>query len=810
MSYLRYFLPFANYEFRTAPDPSLADQLLNRFLATLPYPEEEFDLENPPYAFWRRTAFVGTRHRMDALYGRDFNLRNIDRSVLEHIDDLFGPLSIETVSQAIHFARLQEITNRSGRNVYVSRSHLKNRWKFPTLSVHGEDNGLADVATLARMERVFKEDSNRNYQIRKFPGFGHQDCLIGRDARLVFEAIDAFLGPDAPYSPLAPTTQKLLGEIPTLGPIVGPLDMKNGERVIPIGAGANPALGQPVLAVFVPVIRCSSNSNKFCVLPKKESEQEAASGQRPAWFMFVPYDSDAWMRLNPLANSWYSEAEGLLMVLFYDQPGTLAEIAYELRMARTAPIFDDSTGTSFSLDKQFPFPPPGSSMTDVITPVIQHDLARDLLPQTFFQDLLKHVSDVADPLWKAVTDLLASHDASELMPGLISLSVSNPIRGIAKTSGEASHLCFALASCQYPAGLLDSKVAYASYSRLAARFKRKSSSKQPNLDLLLLVGDQVYVDATAGLFDPTALDDHYRRPYEKLFAVKPLRSLIRQIPTYMMLDDHEIDDNWEPGADDIRIDPRMKEGRKAYWKYEPPNVRTHPYPHGNSSYPLWEEFATAGFPFFISDTRTERSARSPCNIETTRIMSDVQFQILLDWLKSQKVEDPKRPKFIVSSSIVLPRKLSALEHRHSASALRSDAWDGFPYSFHHLLGEIAKEEIQNVVFLSGDEHLSCVARAEVKRIPDGKPIMIHSVHSSALYAPFPFANAIREDFAATDEFQFDASKYGFAYTCSVSTQFAPNGDGFAILNVVRKNDRWELEVEFNRRNQSKRMNFELA
>ena len=74
MSYLRAFLPLADYEFRIGPAPSLTDQLIDRALATLPYPEEEFDVENPPWPPWRRTPWVGSRHRMDALYGRDFNV----------------------------------------------------------------------------------------------------------------------------------------------------------------------------------------------------------------------------------------------------------------------------------------------------------------------------------------------------------------------------------------------------------------------------------------------------------------------------------------------------------------------------------------------------------------------------------------------------------------------------------------------------------------------------------------------------------------------------------------------------------------
>ena len=213
MSYLRHFLPLANYEFRVSPDPSLTDQLIDRFLATLPYPDEEFDIENPFWPPWRSTPFVGTRHRMDALYGRDFSLANIDGRVLEYIDDLFGPLSIDTVAQAINFARLEVVTNQAGRNEYVSRDNFLTRWVrnppgigdvdnglaevrrvgIATLSIHGAENGLADVATLTRMDTLLRKNLGLDFEKYRVEGCGHQDCLIGRDAGRVFAKVFDFL-----------------------------------------------------------------------------------------------------------------------------------------------------------------------------------------------------------------------------------------------------------------------------------------------------------------------------------------------------------------------------------------------------------------------------------------------------------------------------------------------------------------------------------------------------------------------------------------------------------------------------------------
>jgi len=198
MSYLRHFLPFANYDFRVKPDAGLADQLIDRLLATLPYPEEEFSAENPIWP-WRNGAFVGTRHRMDALYGRDFSLtdergrRVLSERVLDYIDDLFGPLNIDTVAQAIHFARWEVVTNQAGRNEFVLPGNIMRRWNFATASIHGTENGLSDIATLQRFQAKFRDEAGVNIETREFRGLGHQDGLIGRNNEQVFRYVREFL-----------------------------------------------------------------------------------------------------------------------------------------------------------------------------------------------------------------------------------------------------------------------------------------------------------------------------------------------------------------------------------------------------------------------------------------------------------------------------------------------------------------------------------------------------------------------------------------------------------------------------------------
>jgi phosphodiesterase/alkaline phosphatase D-like protein len=165
----------------------------------------------------------------------------------------------------------------------------------------------------------------------------------------------------------------------------------------------------------------------------------------------------------------------------------------------------------------------------------------------------------------------------------------------------------------------------------------------------------------------------------------------------------------------------------------------------------------------------------------------------LRWLRAQPADVPK---IIASPAILLPRHSRALQPGQVAGALQSDSWDGYPRSLYSVLAYIVNKRIPNVVFVSGDEHLACVARIEVA-LGDSDPIVIHSVHSSPLFAPFPFANSKREDLVATEAFKFPAANTG-PFHCTVDTKFGAPGDGFSVLRFYRHEGAWMMECDFDR------------
>jgi phosphodiesterase/alkaline phosphatase D-like protein len=373
-----------------------------------------------------------------------------------------------------------------------------------------------------------------------------------------------------------------------------------------------------------------------------------------------------------------------------------------------------------------------------------------------------------------------------------------------------------LASCQYPSGLLDRKPAWNGYRRLAETLRESGRDNTDGNSLLVLTGDQIYSDATAGLFDPTDMDDRYRAPYDALFSQPEVRAVLRQVPSVMMLDDHEIAENWEPRMSDVTdamarirpvVDTQGKEGMQAYYDFQ---RRTGRRPAGGGNQlpnAFWFETNAGGVPVFVADTRTQRTPRTPGNLHRATIMDDDQHAALEAWLLEQKGKGDA-PKFIVSPAIMFPFRRhtqrwvheggpgSGRERTSQAGVLRSDAWEGYPYSMARVLDFIATKAITNVVFLSGDEHLFCLASAKLVNEVTGVETRLHSVHGSPLYAPFPFANAHPGDFVPQHKIRFQAPISGNRYECTVQTMYKCC-NGFAEIDCSRQSGKWEVKVRFH-------------
>ncbi len=191
IQWLRHYMRLGRYVF-TPASPTAVDDMFDRLLCALPCPKPDFALENPFFPPGKRTPWVGARHRMDALYGRTFQLEGLDEGVLGRIDDFFGPLNLQTLAQVISFARCNLVTDVHGDSSFVQARRLAAYNGSQVLSLHSRNNGLFDFQTRANALELFRRAGLRGWSFA-LDDMGHQDSLIGREAPRVYDLIRRFL-----------------------------------------------------------------------------------------------------------------------------------------------------------------------------------------------------------------------------------------------------------------------------------------------------------------------------------------------------------------------------------------------------------------------------------------------------------------------------------------------------------------------------------------------------------------------------------------------------------------------------------------
>jgi len=692
--YLKKLIP-DDYQFQ--PTEKQTTKVLDRILYTLPYPEKEYDTLNSTFTPHKRAGFARTRHRMDAFYTRTFELNNVSTKTLLEIDDFFGPMHIDTIIQASLFANNNVITDNKGVNNYLSRENIQKYWgQIPTMSFHSKNNGLIDFSTGERTKRIFRE-AGVPYQNRLIEEerYGHQDSIIGPEAhRDVFPLILDFLNDENTSNKHninnhRPTGSHLIIEPPYLGPLIveiepTPPSLDTTTKEVRIAFGTNPARAAKPRVIFLPVIR---EANIFSLAlhqdqcPKKFIQNHLTSLQQPK----IGNDP-RWQSIDiPVSLLENQQSNGTALFLIYDDLQSLCP--------------------------------------DFKTTQSQLDLARN--ERTISSEETCSDEDICNAIWE-MFKTKKSH-FQQYFQGLIELQEKS-----------SDKLTFALASCQYPGGILDKKVAYRSYELLNKRLENSEPNKPTFMTLL---GDQVYVDATAGFLDPVTEYEKYSLPYIQLYKRPQVRAVLRKLPSFNMIDDHELVDNWEPGAAAEPLNQVVKDiykkGVSAYLKYQ--RAEQDFSSDDSNRDPLWYSFTKQGHDFFMCDTRTQRTVRTAENIlaPNTTILGEKQHTSLEYWLKSPKTNT----KFVLSSSMLLPRSLSSHGNDATlASLIRIDSWSGYPNSLNRILAFLVDNRLENIVFLSGDAHIACFAEIEIENLDNQEKVSTWSIHCPGLYTPFPFAN----------------------------------------------------------------------
>jgi len=215
-------------------------------------------------------------------------------------------------------------------------------------------------------------------------------------------------------------------------------------------------------------------------------------------------------------------------------------------------------------------------------------------------------------------------------------------------------------------------------------------SMQPHFFLHL--GDTIYADIGGRA---SSLADFWAK-YRGNRHDFPTQRLFAETSAYVIWDDHEVTNDYEPGH------PLMPIGRQAFLDYWP--IQRNP----EDAHRLYRSFRWGkGAELFILDIRQYRD----------RARGTILGKEQKKWLFGGLASSTAHFKFVATS---VP-----------FSGGGRDKWDGFPKERDELLRWIANKKIRGVVFLAADVHYAAVSRVpgtlglkEVTAGPIGAPMNV--------------------------------------------------------------------------------------
>ena len=243
----------------------------------------------------------------------------------------------------------------------------------------------------------------------------------------------------------------------------------------------------------------------------------------------------------------------------------------------------------------------------------------------------------------------------------------------------------------------------------------------------------------------------------RLSARRTCSGCLRTSPTYMILDDHEIEDNWT--QDRINDAASISCSTSAIGAYQ-----SYQWSHGPRTYGrlLYYTFECAGYPVFVLDTRTQRYKDDQPGLGDNHLLGRPTPRSgqrsrpaprLLDWLSDQQNMRGNVPKFIVTSSVFVPNDMSernapAPEGRSQRPDLcginakrrdDSDSWPAYPNTRLALLQHLVEKASRTSCSWPATS-IAPTSPRSLRRRQTAPGLMAFAITSSAFYWPFPFAD----------------------------------------------------------------------
>ena len=739
------FVPFAV----RGPQLGWMASLMDRLFASMPAPAEENRRptgNDDASATCRRIRFIEAplvQHK------------NINDATFLAMNRLFGDANVRLFSHARRFVENERLVDEDAVNCYLGDESIRAHLAFPIQLLHGGRNELFDALSADRsfkMLGAIHEDWQKQFALEAgqaepapmiIDGYGHLDVLIGSNAHAdCFPRVVGFFDRCSAQPAHNATMVPLQGWVlrsPKVGPLLG-------------------------------WVRQEGNAGTVVRLSMILDDKEGALGESGNPVCVRRKDSSGTWKLVPGT----AIGIGFMVLSTYERPaqqppGTKLAAAHravwiDVRLGKT-----DPTGEAlqvFSVHAVSHPAPPDSLDTDN-----PGDDAIDAYLKALAQSL-PDVHYVLPP----VSDMHRSKDLSRS-------DVTVPAATL-QALHQGEPVSFAVGCCRHPGLSLDVQRVDDSVTRLLA-------SHRDSTAYAMLVGDQVYADATAGLVDPTSPLERFYERHETAFTAPAMRDLLASVPTYMTPDDHEWADNFPHASPLVKEHWPDWDHSSSFWQHQ---ERAHKIAakaitafqrlHSPAAGDRIKRFCTFAYGCvrtFVIDTRFSRQRNDPIIVS-----EDVLLKLAL-WLAEPDALSCLN--VVASGSVVLPGLRTGADPSDPGLV---DTWQFAKDQRERLLRLLmakSQDQRRRFLLLSGDYHVSAAVEIRGAGEAVGAAIV-----APPLYAPLPYANARPEALDLDEQLQFGRN----AFTLAVPPEGdAMRGSGFGRVSV-QKLDSGGFEITYDR------------
>ncbi|GAB4087393.1 alkaline phosphatase D family protein [Hydrogenophaga soli] len=743
-----------------------------------------------------------TCKRMAGLLSPLFAHHQLHDVTHEKLDQYFGRTNLGVFVQGAKCVEAERLVNADGQDVYATAERLVRHLDMPVMVLHGADNRLFSHESLDETQRQLQRVASAQRRdagadvFFKVPDHAHFDVTIGKNApRVVFPRVLAFFNKayGLPAFP-PPKARRLRARLPRTGPLVGWTRVEGDRVVARLWAEVDDQHNDRTLALMT-VLYVNGQAQAQCWRVRRARLGTEVGGQHAP--------SSLQLRYAVADLSWPLSAQGTVNVLavslhrYHDGDGgeahpspgfAEADVALDRGLARwgVPMTVDEALGAGGRTPLWTPAPQPALATVETTAATAQRASRWTALeadsptsPQCVQPFAVCPTLAQAHSLLRPLAASLAASRQRAL--GADPATLSRQVRRVAYLRDAwvrlrpatwrpaVDRVDMLAATCHHP-GLTPLET-WRSDRQLAALARQQ---QQRPAAFMWMLGDQIYADASGGLADAASPVERFLPKYRNAFNADGFAALARHLPLTMVMDDHELDDNWSVERLDAGAHQRLAFDN-AWLAY-----RVFQSSHSASGGATFDDVGTrwGGVAGYRLNTRIHRDR------VRRRLLTEAQWAALERWLVTEQALG-NHPKVLACGSVVAPgvRELAGANPDRTG-----DTWQSFPAERQRLFDLLVRHRVHGVVLLSGDYHCAAFASLEF----DVPGLSAVAIVTPPLHAPMRFANVPASGVLATEQVTLSA---GLGQV-RIDAQ-ALEGDGWVRCGFHRGvGGGWALQAEF--------------